>query len=197
MFERFTSDARNVVTGAVEAATQRGDRTIGTQHLLLAITQRDDRLSAVLARHGITTAAITSAAPAETHEIDEDALRSVGIDVDEIRRRTEDAFGAGALDVDRTERSRRRASPLGRHIPFGKDAKQALENSLRAAVNRGDKEITAAHLALGVLSGSAGKGGRLMASRANGELRADLIAVIGVPPEADDGGDTTYGVGTG
>ena len=36
MFERFTRNARHVVTHAVEEAESRGDTRIGTEHLLTA-----------------------------------------------------------------------------------------------------------------------------------------------------------------
>lgn len=198
MFERFTSDARSVVTNAVEIATQRHDAWIGTHHLLLAMMDRNDRLAAALTRHGITPAAIAAAAPAAPDgTIDDEALRSVGVDVDEIRRRTDDAFGPGSLDAARvapaTSRRRRRAG----HLPFADDARQALESSLRLALDRRDRSITAAHLALGILTGAIGPGGRLLASRADGELRADLIAAITPPGEDGDDGRATHRVRTG
>lgn len=203
MFERFTSDARTVVVGAQECALERGDRSIGTHHLLLAMARRDNRLATVLARHGLTTATITAAAPPDQGaSIDEDALRSVGVDLDEIRRRTEDAFGAGSLDAAATEPPRsgfwpRRQRRQGGHIPFTDDAKQAIENSLREAIGHGDRTITSAHLALGVLATASGKGGRMMASHADGGLRADLIDAIAAPLEPDDGGGAGFSAHTG
>ena len=40
MFERFARSAREVVAGAVEEAGHRGDRGVGTDHLLLALLDR-------------------------------------------------------------------------------------------------------------------------------------------------------------
>lgn len=62
---------------------------------------------------------------------DADALRSVGIDLDEVRRNVEDAFGPGALDRGVPDAHRSGT----RHIPFTRDAKRALELSLREAIH--------------------------------------------------------------
>jgi len=40
------------------------------------------------------------------HELDAEALATIGIDLDEVRRRVEEAFGPGALE--RTQAARRR-----------------------------------------------------------------------------------------
>ena len=42
MFERFTSEARNVVVGAQEQARGLNHRFIGTEHLLLSLIASDN-----------------------------------------------------------------------------------------------------------------------------------------------------------
>jgi ATP-dependent Clp protease ATP-binding subunit ClpA len=77
--------------------------------------------------------------------LDRGALAAVGIDLDEVTRRTEATFGEGALTrAGRILRGRRK------HIPFTSDAKKALELALREAIRLGSKEIHGGHLLLGL-----------------------------------------------
>ncbi|MBO3675244.1 Clp protease N-terminal domain-containing protein [Streptomyces sp. NEAU-YJ-81] len=96
---------------------------------------------------------------------DAEALAGLGIDVDEIVARVEEAHGVGALATagstpgstpDSTPESapgstsaraaRRGRRPLRR--PFSREAKSVLERSLRIALARGDKHIGDEHLLL-------------------------------------------------
>ena len=63
---------------------------------------------------------------------DAEALATLGIDLDEVRRQVEDAFGPGALE--RTRAASGRGAPFGGHIPFERAAKKALELALREAL---------------------------------------------------------------
>ncbi len=77
--------------------------------------------------------------------LDPAALAAVGIDLDEVTRRTEATFGKGALTwAGRVLRGRRK------HIPFTPDAKKSLELALREAIRLGAKEIHGGHLLLGM-----------------------------------------------
>ena len=106
MFERFTTQARAVVIDAQHEARELGHRRVGTQHVLLAMARAPDSAGGrVLATLGLEPVelfeAVTSSVGEEgTGFSDEDAhaLRSVGIDLDEVRRTVEEAFGPGALD---------------------------------------------------------------------------------------------------
>ena len=84
---------------------------------------------------------------------DRDALLSIGIDLDAVRRQAELTFGPGALDRPRRQRpglfGRRSA---GGHIPFSSEAKRSLELGLRAALAEGHKYIGTEHLFLGLLA---------------------------------------------
>ena len=75
--------------------------------------------------------------------LDGEALASIGVDLDEIRRRAEANFGPGALE--------RRRRPKGSHVPFTAEGKKALELALREAIALGDREIGDEHVLLGVL----------------------------------------------
>jgi ATP-dependent Clp protease ATP-binding subunit ClpA len=61
-------------------------------------------------------------------------LATLGIELDEVRRRVEASFVPGALD----------------HVPA--DAKRALERPQREAVALGDRDIVVEHLLLGLLA---------------------------------------------
>lgn len=106
MFERFTDQARNVVVDAQGEARELGHGWIGTEHLLLALLARPEVPGvATLTRIGVTAAACREAVAAiigraggGLDDDDAEALRGLGIDLDEVRRRAEETFGKGALD---------------------------------------------------------------------------------------------------
>jgi ATP-dependent Clp protease ATP-binding subunit ClpA len=155
MFERFSEKARTVVVLAQQKARERGDETIGTEHLLRALFAVPDNLAVVVlegfsVRRADVEADLDrqrSAAAGSTS--DATALAALGIDLDEVRRRVEEAFGPGALDRVRRPRGRR----WGGHIPFTKGSKKALELALREAVGLGHNYIGTEHLLLGLLRG--------------------------------------------
>jgi len=77
---------------------------------------------------------VSGPAPGLTAE-DAEALRTIGIDVDEIRRRVEEAFGPGALDAPVGAARRWRSpdcAPMG--PVFTAEAKQALELASRESI---------------------------------------------------------------
>jgi ATP-dependent Clp protease ATP-binding subunit ClpA len=142
MFERFTESARMAVRQAHTEAAGLGHERIGPEHLLIAVASLEGPASAALRTAGTTPETLREAVAREAPPaLDADALASLGIDLAEVRRRVEAAFGPGAL-----ERGRRCSSP-----PFGPEAKKALELALRYAVKQGDRDIRAEHLLLGVL----------------------------------------------
>lgn len=146
MFERFSSDARATVVGAQEVARRRGAASIGTVHLLLALAAQDGPATRALTATGVTAPDLERlGAAAECGDVlDADALAALGIDLDTVRARTDAAFGPGSLD--RPGRSGRRG-----HIPFTKDAKKALELSLREALHEGSRSIDSGHVLLALL----------------------------------------------
>ncbi|WNI22490.1 Clp protease N-terminal domain-containing protein [Streptomyces sp. ITFR-16] len=151
MFERFTRGARATVTGAVEHAERTGAGHVTEEHLLLALLdQEGGRVPFALAALGITDRrASVAAALAEARRrggmtrADADALADIGIDLTAIVSRIEEAHGEGALVGDRGGRRRRVGGP-----GFTREAKKALEKSLRIALGRGDRFIGEEHLLL-------------------------------------------------
>ncbi|MFE9574071.1 Clp protease N-terminal domain-containing protein [Streptomyces sp. NPDC006692] len=151
MFERFTVNARGMVAGAVEHATRAGSPVVTEEHLLLALLDREGTKAAfALASLGVSDrrAEVTEALAAARRrggmsKADEDALAGLGISVEEIVARTEQAHGPGALSG--TEPGR--AWPSGRPS-FTKGSKKVLEKSLRMAVARKQKHIGDEHLLL-------------------------------------------------
>jgi ATP-dependent Clp protease ATP-binding subunit ClpA len=157
MFERFTEKARTVVVLAQQNARERGDAVIDTGHLLRGLLAVPDTLALMVlegfsVRRADLEADLTGRTAASTggSAADADALAALGIDLDEVRRRVEEAFGAGALE--RAREPKRRF--FGGHIPFAKEAKKALELSLREALALKHDYIGTEHLLLGLLHGN-------------------------------------------
>ena len=114
-------------------------------------------------------------------EEDADALRSVGIDLDAVRRSVEEAFGPGALDRG-TSGGRKRG-----HIPFTRGAKKALELALREALQLGHNYIGTEHLLLGLVRDERCSAARLLAARdlSRERVRTEVLS------ELESGGDAT------
>jgi ATP-dependent Clp protease ATP-binding subunit ClpA len=149
MFERFTSEARAATTNASEEARALGHPAVGAGHLLLGVAVGPGRAAATLRAAGATPDALRAALAEEvvvpaTRRPDPEALRSLGIELDEVRRRVEDAFGPGAL-----ERTRAAGGHAGSTPRFGPDGKKSLELALRVALSLGDRRILAGHVAVG------------------------------------------------
>lgn len=150
MFERFSKEARAVVVLAQEEARRLRHPFIGTEHLLLALLEEGEGPAAqALKDHGLTTAALRRRILDFTgqggDDLDSDALATLGIDLDAVRRATEASFGPGALD------SRSRKPMKSGHIPFSKRAKKVLELSLREALRLGHDHIGTGHVLLGLI----------------------------------------------
>ncbi len=143
MFERFTSGARTVVTGAQAHARDLGAARVGAEHLLLALADGTGDAAAALAAVGADAGTLRRAARRDDDPLDPDALRAVGIDLDAVRAAAEATFGTGALEPP--------ARRSGGHLPFTAEAKKALELSLRHAVRLKQKRIETGHILLGVL----------------------------------------------
>lgn len=148
MFERFTSDARAIVTGAVARAERAGAAAVTDEHLLLALLdRRDGRAASALAALGLAGhRAQIEADLADARRrgglsrADADALAGFGIDVDAVVTRVEEAYGEGVFD-----RAGRRGT--GRR-PFDRGAKDVLARALRIAVGRQDRRIADEHVLL-------------------------------------------------
>jgi ATP-dependent Clp protease ATP-binding subunit ClpA len=168
VFERFTTQARSAVTLAQQEARELGQPNLGTRLLLLGILDEPETAGGrVLAALGIGADDVredirrSDRERAAFSEEDADALRSVGVDLDEVRRRVEEAFGPGAL-----ERKASGARGLGAgHMPLTPRSKKALELALREAVHLGHGSIGTEHLLLGLVRDEGCSAARLLAAR--------------------------------
>jgi hypothetical protein len=122
MFERFTSQGRQVVVQAQHSARRFGHNYIGPEHLFLSLVAADDPASALLRDLGLTPERTEAEFIRLTHSkpvgppgskaplpasldpqasplagLDAEALAAIGIDLDEVRTRIEATFGPGAL----------------------------------------------------------------------------------------------------
>ncbi|WP_326834380.1 Clp protease N-terminal domain-containing protein [Amycolatopsis rhabdoformis] len=103
MFERFTPEARTVVVHAQEHARRLGHRSVGCEHLLLAVSSTDQPAADVLRERGITPDRVEEEIVRRVglgglfQDLDGDALAAVGIDLDAVRARIVASFGADAL----------------------------------------------------------------------------------------------------
>jgi len=197
MFERFTSEARNVVVGAQEQARALEHRFIGTEHLLLSMLANDDTAARLLRERGVTVESARAmieryvgGVPPRLTPSDAEALRAIGIDIDEVRRRLEENFGPTPLAAPPQEPVRRRfglrrtrRQPDGGqrdggqrggpgitgHIPFSPRAKKVLELSLREALRLKHRSIGTEHVLLGLIREGQGLGALVLA-----EAKVDL-----------------------
>jgi ATP-dependent Clp protease ATP-binding subunit ClpA len=161
MFERFTDSARSAVVAAqAEALRLHSDRITPAHVLLGVLITADECLRVSLAEVGLTIDGARTDLAAMNRDDplgpdDAAALEAIGIDLDAVRARLEETFGEGVLDrpAERPGKERRgRFSDLfGGHIPFDRNAKKALELSLREAIAHRDRSIGSEHMMLGLL----------------------------------------------
>ena len=165
MFERFTRDARSVVEAAAREASALGHSWIGTEHLLLALFAEDSVARRVLLAAEVRKddllgeyRGLAGCDASSDRRPDPDALAAVGIDLDEVRRRAEEAFGTGALE----ETSAWRGGGAPRWTP---KAKKALQLAVRDAMALGHRHIGPEHVLLGLARVHDGLAARLLGRR--------------------------------
>jgi ATP-dependent Clp protease ATP-binding subunit ClpC len=134
MFERSTDRARRVVVLAQEEARLLNHNYIGTEHILLGLLHEGRGVAA-------------------------NALQSLGISLEAVRRQVEGIIGQG------------QQAPSG-HIPFTPRAKKVLELSLREAHQLGHDYIGTEHVLLGLI-----REGQGVAAQVLVRLGADLNQV--------------------
>jgi len=95
-----------------------------------------------VARRGITAESIRRLLPRAENQpvedVDTEVLRAIGIDFEGVRAVVEETFGSGSL---KSAPDRRAAATKTRRPPFTPEAKQALELSLRVALELHDRRI--------------------------------------------------------
>ncbi len=150
MFERFTKPARLVVEEAVIVARQAAAAETRPEHLLRALLDDEGCLACrVLTGLGAPPAEVRVVLEGATTQYvdgldadDAEALRTIGIDLDEVVRRIDDDLGGA-----RTRRGSR-----GRPR-FSRSAKKVLELALREAIVLRHNYIGTEHLLLGLVRG--------------------------------------------
>jgi ATP-dependent Clp protease ATP-binding subunit ClpA len=180
MFERFTTEAREVVRRAQDEREALGHRFVGTEHLLIGLLDEGaGGAYAVLHRAGLSrdqvraeVRRLTSSAP--LGEADAEALRTIGIDLDEVRARVEETFGEGALAPPPSSSSEVRRGA------FSRRAKKVIELSLREAIHLHHRAIGPEHLLLGLLREGEGLALKIMhdAGLPLDQLRAQVLAEL-------------------
>jgi ATP-dependent Clp protease ATP-binding subunit ClpA len=178
MFERFTHEARTVVVEAQQECRRLGSPAVGTEHLLLGLWS-DDGSPAVraLAQLGLEREDVRNEIAATGTLPDAAALRTLGIDLDTVRERVEAAFGRGVLDRKRgTCTSAERKG----QIPFTRQAKRALELSLRACLELSSRSIRTEHVLLGIVAADDVSVARLLAGHGldAGAVRRAVLAEL-------------------
>lgn len=134
MFERFTREARQIVTGAVAEAGMRGDSRVGSEHLLIATMGASFHFDrSILGPLDVGQEGIRE----QVARMDSESLVSVGLDPNVLHP----SLSAGA--GPKTARG---------HLPFTHGAKAVLKGSLQEAIDRGDRHIGVEHVLLALLA---------------------------------------------
>jgi ATP-dependent Clp protease ATP-binding subunit ClpA len=129
MFNKFTGEARMVVTDAVDIARDLGASGVQAEHLLLAVTRGGGPVARTLREAGLDFEGLSAALVAETAR----SLAAVGVSADAV------VF-----------------SPFVERPKLSTSAKLVLERSLRAAIAEDDKRISSKHVVLGALRAPTG-----------------------------------------
>lgn len=123
MADRFTEEARRVLDLAREEAERFGHRFVGPEHLVLGLLRDGGNPAAgILQARGVDLAAARAALDrlAEQEVVpgprpsDAELLGTLGIDLEVIRRDTEQTFGVQALRHATREATRARRGGVGR-----------------------------------------------------------------------------------
>jgi ATP-dependent Clp protease ATP-binding subunit ClpA len=189
--ERFTDQAHLILDLARDEAERCGHRYLGPEHVLLGVLAEDQsRAARVLRVNGVGL----EAARAELHGLarrgvlpaprpsDAQLLALVGIDLDSVRRSTEQSFGVRAVGEATWQVTRRRSWRGGRVVwtplcgpPFF--AKRALQLASEQARAFGHGEVGPEHVLLGVLDDARESAARTKESRRHRRI----TAYVGLP----------------
>ena len=151
MFERFTQAARSSVIRAQSMARVSQAERVEPVHLLAAVTEHPDTVAVrALEALGVSQAqvqdavasATTRPGPVVLSDDDADALRAIGIDLDEVLRQVDENLGSSPT---------RTVDAGGRSPRFAKASKKVLELALREAIALKHNYIGTEHILLGLL----------------------------------------------
>jgi ATP-dependent Clp protease ATP-binding subunit ClpA len=191
VFGRFTEPAHQVLDLAREEAERGGHRYLGPEHVLLGLLAEGESGAAwVLRTRGVDLAATRAAlrrlaeqgvVPAPRPS-DAELLSSMGIDLDAVRRDTEQAFGVQAVG-EATWRVTRRRWWRGARVVWTPlcgpplVAKRALQLASEQAQALGHREVWPEHLLLGVCADARQPVDMVRGSRRHRQI----IAHVGLP----------------
>lgn len=180
MWDRLSPDGRQVIRLAFVEARELGHPCMADEHVLLGLLRHDTSPAATLleargldlatARAGLLRVGPTLGPAADPAG----ALRTLGIDVEEVRQRLESTFGTRAVQAAERRVRRRpwwrgghpRPSPLCVYLL----AKRSFEIAARFAARRGDSTIGPGHLLYGVLLDARDPLGTQLSRRARRQL---------------------------
>ena len=134
-----------------------GHDSLGDEDLLLGILRSDEGTGAEALR---TLGVTLEDAQEESEEMLSDALASIGISLDEVRKGAGDVFDM--------------SMPAGRKIPISPRAKNALVEARREMRRFGDDHLGTEHVLFGILADRDGTAVR-------------LLARLGITPEVLEG----------
>lgn len=180
MWDRLTPDGRQVFRFAFIESRDLGHPCMADEHLLLGVLHHGtSRAARLLEARGLDLATartdlITIGPTLDSAANPASALRTFGVDIDQVRQRLESTFGPGALEAAE-RRVRRRQRWRGGHAradPFCVHllAKRSLEITAHFAAQRGDAEIGPDHLLYGVLQDALDPLGTQLSRRSRRQL---------------------------
>jgi ATP-dependent Clp protease ATP-binding subunit ClpA len=194
VFERFTEQAHLVVDLAREEAERAGHRYLGPEHLVLGVLREGtSRAARLLRNRGVDVGAARAALAALARQgvvpgprpSDAELLGTLGVDLEAVRRHTEQAFGAEAVG-QATWRVTRRRRWRGARVTWmplcGPPlvAKRALYLASEQARSLGHGAVTPEHLLLGVLEDARDPAGSVRGVRVSRRHRR-IVAHVGLP----------------
>ena len=188
MFERFTEQAHLILDLARDEAERCGHRYLGPEHVLLGVLAeghsgaawmlRVHGMDLAAAREGLLALARQGVVPAPRPS-DAELLAMLGIDLDAVRRNTEQAFGFQTLG-EATWRVTRRRNWRGERVVWTPlcgpplVAKRALQLASEQAGTLGPGDVGPEHLVLGVLEDARQPASRVTTSRRHRRITAHV-----------------------
>jgi ATP-dependent Clp protease ATP-binding subunit ClpA len=184
VFERCDENTMAVFNTALVEARNLGHNYVGTEHLLLALVRHRDALpdavATLLPRDADVVAAALESLLDGPPPRDAELLRSLGIDLDEVRAAVRQTFGDDAVERLGQHRvyqpwqpwrrpSRRCMSLLAGTMGVAPRVKQAFEDACRDADRRHRPAIDPAGLLLGMVE-------------VEGALSNQLLRDVGIDP---------------
>jgi ATP-dependent Clp protease ATP-binding subunit ClpA len=167
MFERLTTPAREVVMGARHESEELSHGHVGTEHILLALLAdgspvRGRLTDAGVRREDVRGEIVRFVRTDGLSDEDATALEAIGIDMDAVRAKLEEAFGPGALAPSPPPSRYGLFGQKRRHSRFTARARKVLELSLREALRLKHPVIAPEHILLGLIREGEGLAAKIM-----------------------------------